>query len=51
KVNKQSKAVVVLENIKEGEKYSKHALRKFVQNRRPEIMPSINIFFADPQEN
>ncbi|GFP94505.1 hypothetical protein PHJA_001594900 [Phtheirospermum japonicum] len=38
-------------NLEEGKKYSEHVLRKFVRNRRPEIMPSINSFFEDPQEN
>ncbi|KAL8547408.1 hypothetical protein ACS0TY_006946 [Phlomoides rotata] len=51
KVNKQGRAAGVLENFDEGEMYSEHALRKFVRNKRPEIMPSINSFFADPQKN
>ncbi|KAH0682919.1 hypothetical protein KY290_021513 [Solanum tuberosum] len=32
----------------QGEKYAEHALRKFVRNKSPEIMPSINGFFSDP---
>ncbi|KAI3464033.1 hypothetical protein Pfo_020696 [Paulownia fortunei] len=51
RVNKEGRAAGVLENFAEGQKYSEHALRKFVRNRRPEIMPSINSFFADPQKN
>ncbi|KAL8529755.1 hypothetical protein ACS0TY_006983 [Phlomoides rotata] len=51
RVNKQGRAAGVLENFDEGEMYSEHALRKFVRNKRPEIMPSINSFFADPQKN
>ncbi|XP_051117003.1 uncharacterized protein LOC127241824 [Andrographis paniculata] len=49
RVNKQGRAAGVLENFEEGHKYADHALRKFVRNRRPEIMPSINSFFSDPQ--
>lgn len=51
RVNKQGRAAGVLENFEEGKKYSEHSLRKLVRNRRPEIMPSINSFFADPQKN
>jgi len=51
RVNKQGRAAGVLENFDEGKKYSQHALRKFVRNKKPEIMPSINSFFADPQKN
>ncbi|KAG8388632.1 hypothetical protein BUALT_Bualt02G0145600 [Buddleja alternifolia] len=50
-VSKEGRAAGVLENFEEGQKYSEHALRKFVRNRRPEIMPSINSFFTDPQNN
>ncbi|KAL8171573.1 hypothetical protein V2J09_023377 [Rumex salicifolius] len=49
RVNKQNRAAGVLDNHAEGEKYSEHFLRKFVRNRSPEIMPSINSFFADPK--
>ena len=51
RVNKQSRAAGVLENFEEGKKYSDHALRKLVRGRKPEIMPNINSFFADPQKN
>ncbi|KAJ8772936.1 hypothetical protein K2173_028113 [Erythroxylum novogranatense] len=49
RVNKQHRAAGVLENFAEGEKYAEHALRKFVRNRAPEIMPSINNFFSNPK--
>ncbi|RYR56682.1 hypothetical protein Ahy_A05g022368 isoform A [Arachis hypogaea] len=47
-VSKQNRAAGVLENFDEGEKYAENFLRKFSRNRAPEIMPSINSFFADP---
>lgn len=49
RVNKQGRAAGVLENFAEGEKYAEHTLRKFVRNRAPEIMPSLNSFFTDPK--
>ncbi|NP_001316528.1 NADH-ubiquinone reductase complex 1 MLRQ subunit-like protein [Solanum lycopersicum] len=49
RVNKENRAAGVLENFSEGEKYAEHGLRKFVRNRSPEIMPSINGFFSDPK--
>lgn len=51
RVNKEGRKAGVLENFAEGEKYSEHFLRKYVRNRSPEIMPSINSFFADPSRN
>ncbi|CAK9138673.1 unnamed protein product [Ilex paraguariensis] len=51
RVNKERRAAGVLENYAEGEKYAEHFLRKFVRNKRPEIMPSINSFFTDPDRN
>ncbi|KAL8471469.1 hypothetical protein ACS0TY_028299 [Phlomoides rotata] len=48
RVLKENRTAGVLDNQAEGEKYSQHALRKFVRNKSPEIMPSINSFFADP---
>ncbi|KAL1318016.1 hypothetical protein HN51_070260 [Arachis hypogaea] len=48
RVTKQNRAAGVLENFDEGEKYAENFLRKFSRNRAPEIMPSINSFFADP---
>ncbi|KAH0696690.1 hypothetical protein KY290_014074 [Solanum tuberosum] len=49
RVTKENRAAGVLDNFSEGEKYAEHALRKFVRNRSPEIMPSINGFFSDPK--
>ncbi|XP_051121095.1 uncharacterized protein LOC127244560 [Andrographis paniculata] len=49
RVTKEHRAAGVLDNHAEGERYSEHALRKYVRNRAPEIMPSINSFFADPK--
>ncbi|KAI8528045.1 hypothetical protein RHMOL_Rhmol12G0120600 [Rhododendron molle] len=49
RVNKQNRAAGVLENFEEGQKYTEHPVRKFVRGRRPEIMPSLNKFFADPK--
>ncbi|KAG5019755.1 hypothetical protein AAZX31_06G178200 [Glycine max] len=51
RVNKEGRKAGVLENFAEGEKYAEHFLRKYVRNRTPEIMPSINSFFADPSRN
>ncbi|XP_061370257.1 uncharacterized protein LOC133312707 [Gastrolobium bilobum] len=48
RVTKQKRAAGVLENFAEGEKYSQHSVRKFVRNKSPQIMPSINKFFSDP---
>ncbi|XP_077230944.1 uncharacterized protein LOC143864010 [Tasmannia lanceolata] len=47
RLSKDNKAAGVLENYAEGERYAEHSLRKFVRNRRPEIMPTINSFFTD----
>lgn len=49
RVSKEKRAAGVLDNFDEGEKYAEHSLRKFVRNKDPEIMPSINSFFADPK--
>nr|GMC72174.1 B12D protein [Ipomoea batatas] len=51
RVNKEGRAAGVLENYEEGKKYAEHSLRKFVRNKSPEIMPSLNRFFSDPQRN
>ncbi|GMY26455.1 putative UDP-glycosyltransferase 90A1-like [Fagus crenata] len=48
RVTKENRAAGVLDNFKEGEKYSQHGLRKFVRNKSPQIMPSVNGFFSDP---
>lgn len=49
RVTKENRAAGVLENQAEGEKYSEHFVRRFVRNKSPEIMPSINGFFTDPK--
>ncbi|XVF50244.1 hypothetical protein PTKIN_Ptkin04bG0080400 [Pterospermum kingtungense] len=49
RVSKENRAAGVLENFSEGEKYTEHFLRKYVRNRAPEIMPTINRFFTDPK--
>merc|ERR1711874_389989 len=48
RVTKENRIAGVLENFEEGEKYAEHGLRKFVRNRPPQIMPSINKLFSDP---
>ncbi|KAF3431102.1 hypothetical protein FNV43_RR25832 [Rhamnella rubrinervis] len=48
RVTKENRAAGVLDNFAEGERYKEHFLRKFVRNRAPEIMPSVNKFFSDP---
>ncbi|KAL3624197.1 hypothetical protein CASFOL_026505 [Castilleja foliolosa] len=49
RVTKENRAAGILDNFAEGEKYSQHALRKYVRNKSPEIMPAINSFFSDPE--
>ncbi|KAK9684652.1 hypothetical protein RND81_10G223000 [Saponaria officinalis] len=49
RVSKDKRIAGVLENHAEGEKYAEHFLRKYLRNKAPEIMPSINSFFADPK--
>nr|AGC24177.1 unknown [Rehmannia glutinosa] len=49
RVTKENRAAGVLDDFAEGEKYAEHALRKYVRNRSPEIMPSLNSFFTDPK--
>ncbi|KAL9262535.1 hypothetical protein AKJ16_DCAP15002 [Drosera capensis] len=48
RVNKEHRAAGVLDNHAEGEKYRDHFVRKFVRNKSPEIMPSLNKFFSNP---
>ncbi|KAE8716592.1 mitotic spindle checkpoint protein MAD2-like [Hibiscus syriacus] len=48
RVTKENRAAGILENFEEGEKYAEHGLRKFVRKRPPQIMPSVNNFFSDP---
>lgn len=49
RVSKENRAAGILENFSEGEKYAEHPVRKYVRNKAPEIMPSINKFFSEPQ--
>ncbi|KAK7246945.1 hypothetical protein RIF29_41818 [Crotalaria pallida] len=49
RVNKEHRSAGVLENYAEGEAYAEHRVRKLLRNRPPEVMPSINKFFSDPQ--
>ncbi|CAO2818279.1 unnamed protein product [Amaranthus hypochondriacus] len=51
RVNKENRSAGILENYSEGEKYAEHSLRKYVRNKTPQIMPTINSFFADPDRN
>ncbi|KAG6482231.1 uncharacterized protein LOC122017640 [Zingiber officinale] len=46
RVNKAHRASAVLENHEEGQKYSRHGLRRFLRHRPPEVMPAVNTFFA-----
>ncbi|XVE74842.1 hypothetical protein DITRI_Ditri12bG0050500 [Diplodiscus trichospermus] len=48
RLTKENRAAGILDNFEEGERYAEHGLRKFVRKRRPQIMPSINSFFSDP---
>ncbi|KAK9934445.1 hypothetical protein M0R45_021590 [Rubus argutus] len=48
RVTKENRTAGILENFEEGEKYKEHGLRKFVRKRDPQIMPSINKFFSEP---
>ncbi|KAF7806125.1 B12D protein [Senna tora] len=51
RVTKEKRAAGVLDNYEEGKQYAEHFVRKYVRNKAPEIMPSINSFFADPSRN
>jgi len=44
---KENRAAGILDNFEEGEKYAEHKLRKYVRNKSPEIMPSINKYFTE----
>ncbi|KAE9604809.1 hypothetical protein Lal_00010945 [Lupinus albus] len=48
RVTKENRTAGILDNHAEGEKYSQHFVRKFVQGKAPQIMPSLNKFFSDP---
>ncbi|KAJ0094665.1 hypothetical protein Patl1_16862 [Pistacia atlantica] len=45
---KEKRSAGVLDNFEEGKRYAEHGLRKFVHQRAPQIMPSINNFFSNP---
>ena len=51
RVTKEKRAAGVLENFDEGERYAQHRVRNFVRNKSPEIMPSLNKYFAGPKQN
>ncbi|KAL9273574.1 hypothetical protein AKJ16_DCAP21803 [Drosera capensis] len=51
RVMKDKRAAGVLDNHSEGEKYADHFVRRYLRNKAPEIMPSINHFFADPKRD
>ncbi|XP_065873327.1 uncharacterized protein [Euphorbia lathyris] len=46
--NPEVRTAGILDNHAEGERYSQHFVRKFVRNKSPEIMPSVNSFFSKP---
>lgn len=48
RVNKQNRIAGVLENHAEGEAYAEHKVRKFLRNKPPQVMPSVNKFFSEP---
>ncbi|KEH20547.1 NADH-ubiquinone reductase complex 1 MLRQ subunit [Medicago truncatula] len=48
RVNKQNRIAGVLENHAEGEAYAEHRVRKFLRNKPPQVMPSVNKFFSEP---
>ncbi|KAH0467119.1 hypothetical protein IEQ34_004357 [Dendrobium chrysotoxum] len=48
RVLKEKRTAGVLDNRAEGEKYREHGLRKYVRNKPPQIMPSVNGFFSKP---
>ncbi|CAL5214017.1 unnamed protein product [Lathyrus oleraceus] len=48
RVNKANRKAGVLENYSEGEGYAEHRFRKFVRTRPPQVMPSVNKFFSEP---
>ncbi|XP_010249439.1 PREDICTED: uncharacterized protein LOC104591985 [Nelumbo nucifera] len=50
RVNKQKRSEGVFDNFEEGKNYKEHSIRKFLRNRPPEVMPSVNKFFSEPKE-
>ncbi|KAJ4822867.1 hypothetical protein Tsubulata_045664, partial [Turnera subulata] len=49
RVKKENRAAGILDNFEEGHKYKEHFVRRYVRTQSPEIMPSINGFFANPE--
>ncbi|GJN12231.1 hypothetical protein PR202_ga30524 [Eleusine coracana subsp. coracana] len=50
RVTKENRAAGILENFDEGKRYSRHGFRQFIDGKRPEIMPGLNSFMADPKQ-
>ncbi|KAL6656922.1 hypothetical protein ACP70R_004702 [Stipagrostis hirtigluma subsp. patula] len=46
RVSKRNRQSAVPDNAAEGERYSQHALRRFLGERRPEVFPALNRFFS-----
>ncbi|KAL5724836.1 hypothetical protein ACHQM5_008047 [Ranunculus cassubicifolius] len=46
RVDKKLRKTAILENEKEGEKYAQHRFRKFLRTQSPEVMTTLNQFFA-----
>ncbi|WCJ36019.1 B12D protein [Euphorbia peplus] len=49
RITKQNRTAGVLDNFAEGRQYSEHFVRRYVRNKSPEIMPSLNNFFTSPK--
>ncbi|PKU81634.1 uncharacterized protein LOC110114759 [Dendrobium catenatum] len=49
RVRKEKRTAGVLDNLAEGERYREHGLRKYVRNKEPQIMPSVNDLFSKPE--
>ncbi|CAM0906662.1 unnamed protein product [Alopecurus aequalis] len=46
RINKSHRQSAVLENAEEGERYSQHAFRRYVNAHSPEVFPALNRFFS-----
>ncbi|KAJ7533764.1 hypothetical protein O6H91_13G063900 [Diphasiastrum complanatum] len=49
RINKDDRAAGVLDNYKEGKRYHDNALRRYVSDAKPEIMPGLNKYFSSPK--
>lgn len=49
RINKVDRAAGYLENFKEGENYHQHSLRKYVEDRPPQIFAGLNKGFSSPK--